>query len=490
MPNNKPTYQDLLIKIDQLKSENKQLRLRPAVHSTDARLLDFMKIKSQLSNAMLNVTDLRQAIRISVQYLSKIDNIHGLGFFKFNNHDSSFEIVQEHKLPKKFINPIKGFEFLPKFVYDLFPEKNQFYSNFAGHEKENPEFLEYLKSFVSVLIMPIIEHNHVRYSLLLISKKEFQNSRLFKIVYENIQTQLRNSYTRLINSDEASVLKYSENENTKQQEGDNNLEKINKELLRQLKVYREQNLKITEELDLYKSIINQQKDIILRINREGQLLYYNPAFDKISAYIEDDSNQLTNYLGEGDFPGLSQILHDFEEGIQQVNCEIQLLSDLPKWFNFFFSPIKNKRGLIVEIQIVARNIDKIVRLEHELELQREMLLNMLNKSDYLGFAIDQDGYINMITNNLEKSFGFNNKYFMDHSIIELVDYKGKKEIEQFLSSGSTSESLKIQISFNLPNLIDRYFDLELNSIECLSANKKYYIGNLSFRKENRSTKNN
>lgn len=483
MPNTKPTYQDLLAKIDKLKSENKHLRLRPAVHSADARLLDFMKIKSQLANAMLKATDIRHAIRISVQYLSKVDNIHGLGFFKFNRTDNTFEILQEDKLPKKFINPIKDYDELPKYVQYLFPKKNQFYSNFSDLQKKNPRFLEYLKSFTSVLVLPIIEHDDNQYSLLLVSKKEFQNSRLFKIVYENVQAQLRSSYSRIIISDKTESQKSDETEEEKQTENENNFEKINRELLRQLKVYRDQNLQISEELDLYKSIINQQKDIILRINREGQILYNNPAFNQIESFTEGDNNQIINYLGEGDFPGLNQILHDFEEGIQQVNCEIQLMNDYPKWFNFFFSPIKNKRGLIVEIQIVARNIDKIIRLEQKLELQKEMLINMLNESDFLGFTIDQHGYINMVTNNLEKRIGLDEKYFIQHLLTELVDAESKKEIEKFLISGLAAKSLKTQISFKIPNMPDQYFKLELNPLNCMSVNNQYYIGNLFPKKE-------
>jgi len=474
MSDKKPTYKELQSKLEQLQSENKQLRLRPAIHSNDARLLDFMKIKSQLANAMIDTTDIQQAIRISMRYLSKIENIHGLGFFKYHYQNNKLEILQEEKLPKKFLNQVIERSGQSDLLAQLFPPNSKFYTN--NNEQNSHDILNHLKSYKSILVLPIIENDKSKYSLLLISRKIFNNSRLFRIVYENIQAQLKSSYSRIIAKENTKTK--SKSDELENIEIDHNFENINKELLKQLKVYREQNIKLSEELGLYKSIIQQQKDIIIRINREGQILYTNPAFNQIEIINNKDESQLINYFGEGDFPGLDQILHDFEEGIQQVNCEIQLLIDYQKWFNFFFSPIKNKRGLIVEIQIVARNIDKIIRLEQKLELQKEMLVNMLNKSDYLGFAIDKQGYISMVTDNLEKKTGLDERQFIHQVLQELVDVQGKKEIEKFLKSNNPNASLKTHISFKLPHLDQQYFSLELNPLNCMAVNNQYFIGNL------------
>lgn len=471
---NKPTYQELQSKIKQLQSENKQLRLRPAIHSNDARLLDFMKIKSQLANAMLDADDIQHAIRISVQYLSKIENIHGLGFFKYNFQDKKLEILQQEKLPKRFLNTIVERSEQYDLFTELFPNKSKFYT--YNFENKHKDFLKYLKTYKSILVLPIIENKKFKYSLLLISKKIFKNSRLFKIVYENVQAQLKSSYSRIISNENANAK--TKSDKLENLEIDHNFETINKELLRQLKGYREQNIKLSEELGLYKSIIQQQKDIIIRINREGQILYNNPAFKQIKILNAEDDSQLINYFGEGDFPGLDQIMHDFEEGIQQVNCEIQLFIDYPKWFNFFFSPIKNKRGLIVELQIVARNIDEIIRLEQKLELQKEMLVNMLNKSDYMGFAIDQKGYISMVTNKLKEKTGLDERHFVHQALQELVDIQAKKKIEKFLKSNNPNGSLKIPISFKIPHSDQQYFSLELNPLNGIAVNNQYFIGNL------------
>lgn len=472
MSNSKPTYQDLLEKIDHLQSENKQLRLRPAVHSTDARLMDFMKIKSQMANAMLHAEDLKHALRISIQYLSKIDNIHGLGFFKLNKEEDTFEVLQEDKLPKKFVNHFKKQSLLNEFSLQLFPEKSQFYSNSETKTYQSFQLIDFFQNYASVLILPIIEDDSNRYSLLLISKKAFKNNKFFKIIYENIQTQLKSSYSRIIKFEKTDLA--DDQELSKKED---NYANINKELLRQIKVYRELNIKNQEELDLYKSIINQQKDIIIRINREGQILYQNPSFKQIDLMQEGEDKQLLNYLGEGDFPGLDQILHDFEEGIQQVNCEIQLFHEYAKWFNFFFSPIKNKRGHIVEIQIVARNIDKIIRLEQKLELQKEMLINMLNESDFMGFAIDDNGFISMVTDNLEKETGLKENLFIHQDLKDLVDQNSSKEITNFLNSESQTK-LKTQISFSDVKLVMKQFHLELSHLNCMSVKKKYFIGKL------------
>jgi PAS domain-containing protein len=477
MSNQRATYQELLDKVEQLQAKNKQLRLRPAVHSADARLISFMKTKSQLANAMLHAQNIKEAIRISVQYLSKIDNIHGLAFFKNNTASYSFEILQEHKIPKRLLNYISNSDSRETTSHILFPQQTLFFTNYNGSNRNDSVFLTHLKSYHSVLILPIVEDSETKYSLLLISKKTFRNSRLFKIVYENIQAQLKSSYSRILSYQNKA--KEEKTDLHPLEDSENYYANINKELVRQIKVYREQNIKLGEDLVLYKSIIQQQKDIIVRLNKDGQILFHNPAFNQINIQNGSDKENILCYFGEGDFPGFNQILFDFEEGIQQVNCEIQLFDDGPKWYNVYFSPIRNKRDLIVEIQIVARNIDQIIKLEQKLELQKEMLMNMLKESNFLGLSIDQQGFINMVSHNFEHKTKIKESHILHHCLLDLVDANSKNKIENYLNNRGKSSSLNTQIRFKGITTAHQYFTLNIHPINQVSVQNQYFIANLS-----------
>ncbi len=425
-------YKKLQVKMEKLNAENKRLRLRPSLHSTEANIFDFMNIKSIMSEAMLEAQTVQQALNISILYLTKITNIHSIAFFQRDGDGKNIFITGQKSFPKKLLTEFSKQETAVKFGSYIFPENNKYYYPKKDKEYTIDPFNDHLNTYNTRVILPIVKNKTLQLSLLLLSKKEYTQSQYFKIVIENIQAQLKSSFSRIIY--QVQLEDQAENIELSVKNRVSDYQHMNRELMNQIHNSKKQVSLLSEKLKLYQGIVDKQKDIILRINREGDILFSNPSFTQLQFIGGVDKNNLVCYLGEGDFPGLPQIIHDFEEGMQQINYEIQVLIDYPVWFNFYFTPIKNKRGLIIEIQVSARNIDFIKSMEEKLRNQKNMVLNMLNNSNNIHFTMTKKGDLLFLSDNWEKILGFPQIDSINKNFSTFLNKKHYKSIENDIQS--------------------------------------------------------
>lgn len=445
------THEVLQKKIDQLNAQNKRLRLRPSLHSTEANIFDFMNMKSAMAEAMLKATTVQQAFEISILFLTKITNIHSIVFFQREKEAQPITIPGQKSCPKKLLIELSDQENNIKLSTYLFPEKNTyFYSKSNIKENEPAPFDKYLKIYQTRVITPIIIDKSTQISVLLLSKKEFNHSQYFKIIIENIQAQLKSSFSRIIYQEQ--LLNQAEHIEESIKKRVEDYQKMNKELISQIHQVKKEIMGLNESLNLYQGIVEKQKDIILRTNKEGSILYHNPAFLSLNFLGGIDKNNLLCYFGDGDFPGIDQIIHDFEEGIQQINCEILVQLDTPTWFNFFFTPIKNKRGLIIEIQVSARNIDVIKSLEAKLITQNNMAISMLNNSNNIHFTINKKGEFVFLSDNWTKILGLRINEGLNKSIFSLISKSDSKTINEDVQSILSKNQEKCSRNISLEDI--------------------------------------
>jgi len=427
------TYQEIASQLKKLQAENKRLRLRPSLNSTDANILEFMDIKRDLAQATLDANNLNDTMTICTRYIKKITNIHSVSFFTSKPNSSHIDVVDQVGLPKKIIKDLASDHFFDKYYHFLFPPKNAVYfiENIKKSSQIPSDILKLLSKYKTIFVLPVLHNTEINISVLLLSQKAFENNRFIQVLYQSIQAQLSSSFTRIIMTE---VLKYQTLDLEKSIKArTQSFEIMNKELMKQVQTHRQKEQKISEELDLFKSIILQQKDIVLRINTEGQILYSNPQFQSVKMVNDGLKGNLINYFGNGDFPGLEFINWDFERDIQRVNCEIQLSIPTTEWFNFNFYPIKNKRGMITEIQIVARNINRIKKLENRLRYQKGMLLNMLNTSEKISFTINKQYLVEFISDNWEKYTGHSSTKTINHKLIDFAHPDDLQHIDSKLA---------------------------------------------------------
>ncbi len=478
-----PSYEELISQINKLKADNKSLRLRPSIHSTDANVLNFLDLKNQLSLEALSAKTCKEVIKVCAKYLQKINNIHSVSFFEYKKKKIS--IIREYNLPKKFVQLINNSNDLNHLQSLLFSDRkistNHQVSNSITDKHSKHPFHSFLNSFKSTWTIPLFEEEGRSVSLLLLSRKQYENDTFFRVLIQSLQIQIQSIFQRLLILDE---IQQQSNKLTKAvEEKTQSIENMNSELLEQIKLHKEKNQYLIEEINLFKSLIHQQKDIVLRINTDGQILFHNPAFKKNIAAAKSDSNLIFSYLGEGDFPGLNTIIQDFDNGIQWVHCEIQLQTDSLDWYNFSFTPTRNKRGIITDIQVVARNIHQVKILEQKLRSQRKILINMIKSNHKVIFIMDTNGIIELVSDNCT-NYTANNQPITPNEFFKKISHPDDyvmiiQNIDLLLAHKNT----KWDTEFRLKGLNGNWHkqDLEINAINNSNDEIIYFFGSFSRR---------
>ncbi|OYT15144.1 MAG: hypothetical protein B7C24_14535 [Bacteroidetes bacterium 4572_77] len=476
MSENTPIYQDLLSKYKKLQTENKVLRLRPSFNSTQVNVLKFLDIKNQMAKEALPVKTLAEVFEIATKYFIKINNIHSVSFFYSNTSEKKIDLLEEAHLPKKFISFLNR-EKKDSLLYDfLFPQENNVI--FTDEEKNPASTISksYFGSYETIVNIPLFGSFEENYSFMILSKKKFKSDDFYRIIVQSLQAQLQSIIYRIHLSKK--LIERSKVIDTEIEQKTHDIEKMNKELLRQIKIHKQEEQKVSEQLNLYKSVIHQQKDMVLRINTDGQILFKNPAFNENKTISNKGKDYFYSYLGEGDFPGLTPILEDFAKGAQWVLCEIQLLSDSYQWYNFYFTPIKNKRGLITSIQIVARNIDQIKTLEQKLRDQRKMLFNMINTNGKVNFILDGKGNIDLTSNNWEEITSQAISASINKSFLQIVHKDDYKNISKTMNDLLQNNKKKSFSEFHLSSFPEKKatYNLEMNAINDEFDQTSYLFG--------------
>ena len=480
MLQSKPSYKDLLDQNAKLQAENKQLRLRPSVHSIDANIIEFIHIKNQMALSSLKASSIAQNIEICISYLLKIPNVHAVAFFRNHPSNSSIDMINEKGLSKNFIRTITNPNNLLAQEF-IFPVDIEVYYSDRIKSEIQTHFL-HLKKFNTLVIMPITQGEDNDISVLMASAKEFGKDNFFKFFYESILAQLKSSFFRIILYDK--LKKQSQELEKKIKSRTTDFERMNKELVRQISTHKNKEQKISEELNLFKSIITQQKDLVLRINTEGQISYSNPQFVNIKAIKNTDKANLLSYFGEGDFPGLELILLDFERGAQRVNCEIQLMISKLTWFSFYFTPIKNKRGLITDIQIVAINIDKNKKEQQQLQIQKDMLYHMLTTSNQILLSFDDYGKVLLTSDTFTQYTGLQKTNTSLINIFDFIHTSKDETIKQFLIN-NTNQQGKNQIFDVQIQLYDGSWsacNIQITKVNHSIESLNYNLGIITFKK--------
>ncbi len=472
------TIDELLLKINRLETENKKLRIRPSMNSEDANIMAFMQTKSLMAEATLDATDIESVISISFGYLLKMAHLHGALFVSRDENSDEIKILKTTGIPKKFMADINRNQTTSEYLAFLFPEKISIQE--IASAPPDAFIKNNFLSFTTYVVMPIIDFPHIKISLFLVSKREFINYSYLNIIIHNLRTQLRSSFTRVLNL--GLISKKWEEEEIQLKTRMTTIEKANIDLMLQLKSSRNDLNNTQAELRFYKGILNEQKDILVRTNMEGQILYQNIAFDNLKPKTtECDLNNICNYLGEGDFPGLSQIINDFERGAKQVSCEIKMqLLDEQLWFNVYFIPIKNIRDIIFEIQIVARNIHPIKNLENQLKNQNEILLNIMNINHSIGFVIDTSGIILTITDSWTTYLGYQKEDCLKQSIFDYLSKEQQRIFEKAVINHSISNHQTV-LSLNFISKSNRMkpFEVRLYNSSLPNQSSAIIIGSLN-----------
>ncbi|PWD98714.1 PAS domain S-box protein [Marinilabilia rubra] len=133
-------------------------------------------------------------------------------------------------------------------------------------------------------------------------------------------------------------------------------------------------LKVNEEK--YRLLVENQSDLVVKVDREGYLLYVSPSYCKLFAKSEDEllNKKFMPLVHPEDRASTEEAMKKLNDSPHQVLLEQRAMTkDGWKWLAWSDTAILNERGEISEIIGVGRDVTEQKMAEKALQESREML---------------------------------------------------------------------------------------------------------------------
>ena len=182
-----------------------------------------------------------------------------------------------------------------------------------------------------------------------------------------------------------------------------------------------QNKEISDELEQMKSqldsILDSQKEAILRIDRDTKILYSNQEFTKLSGLSKNEiiGRKIKDKFAPKYYKRVENYLNTFNSSVIHTEAfEIKDIRGDTRWLEWTIYPIMEKGG-ISKHQIVGRDITELKKYDQELKENNQRLNHIIEASKIGTWEID------FTTEKME----FNEIYaqMLGYTIEELSDVK-------------------------------------------------------------------
>jgi len=169
-------------------------------------------------------------------------------------------------------------------------------------------------------------------------------------------------------------------------------------------------IKANAQIQLFKTIIEQNFSPIIITDEKGAIEYVNPSFSKLTGYTLDEAVGKTPRILRSDFHDddyYKKLWEDVSSGIQWNG----IFKNIDKNGNYFWEeahigPIKDHAGKIIKYVAIKQDITEKMFLEAEIKLFGEKLKRIFETIDSAVFVIDyQNGIIKTSNIKAQNIFG-------------------------------------------------------------------------------------
>ena len=211
-------------------------------------------------------------------------------------------------------------------------------------------------------------------------------------------------------------------------------------------------LESTEKNEVFKSIVENSTDYIMRYDKEGRHIYMNPAGLKISGFKEDDIIGKTHI--ESGFDATQSAF--WEDKIQYVFNTGNTVEQQFEWegttgliyLDWRLSPVRDEKGTIISVVGISRDITKQKRIEFALK-ENESRLKLLTKytPTYL-MELDTQGNFLYLNRTYE---GITEEHVLGTNILTWLPTSSREAVQKILDNISVFKDT-LTIEYDVPNL--------------------------------------
>jgi len=217
-------------------------------------------------------------------------------------------------------------------------------------------------------------------------------------------------------------------------------------IIRDVTKHKESENRIRQSEEQYRLIVENVKDAIYKITKNGYLTFVSQAALLKTGYEKDDLLK-TYYLDliaddhKKDVKSLMDELMSQQEGYSVYSeMKIHPPNKDEIWLGQNIKVMKNPDNGEVELYIVARDITKIKKYETQLELSEKKYRELVEeKTKDIIFSLDDNCCFQTVNNNMSRLLGYSEKDIKDKHITEIF-HRDSMDLDN-LQSNSINELL-------------------------------------------------
>jgi two-component system, LuxR family, sensor kinase FixL len=192
-------------------------------------------------------------------------------------------------------------------------------------------------------------------------------------------------------------------------------------IVRDLTERKRNELELRHEIEFNDNIINLSPFIVLLLDKEGRILRFNPAFERLSGWKTDEvigSDWFETFLPERDREKIRAVFHDAIRGdrTQAYVNPIVLKNGNERDIEWYDVPLTNLRGELIGLLCSGQDITERRRATEALHESEQRMKAILATAADAIVTIDSHGTIDSVNSATERMFGYSSHELIGQNV--------------------------------------------------------------------------
>ena len=191
----------------------------------------------------------------------------------------------------------------------------------------------------------------------------------------------------------------------------------------------EEDLKKSEEN--YRLIVENETDLVVKIDREGRFLFVSPSYCKTFGKTEEEllGKKFMPLVHEDDQEATRKAMENLYKPPYHIYVEQRAMTkDGWRWFSWVDSVILDENNKVKEIIGVGRDITEIKKTQEAIKLSEQSYKNLFDSTNDAIYVLNEKGEFIDINKGAEKMYGYPHAFFIGKTPVDL-SAPGKNDLD-------------------------------------------------------------